>query len=135
MGPAGPPGYDTRERRDEAATWVSEPEMEWVMGWVYVALAGLFEIAWAYGLKRNDGFSRLWPSVGTVIAMAGSFVLLSAAMKQLPLGTAYAVRTGIGAVGTALVGIALLGESAAWPRLACIGLVAVGIIGLKVVSD
>lgn len=105
------------------------------MVWLCLALAGFFEIAWASGLKYTEGFTRLWPSVGTVIAMAGSFLLLSAAMKHLPLGTAYAVWTGIGAVGTALVGIAFLGESASWPRLACIGLIAVGIIGLKAVSD
>jgi len=86
------------------------------------------------GLKYSDGFSRLWPTLGTLVAAMISFVLLSLAMKQLPLGTAYAIWTGIGAVGAALAGIILFGESASPARLACIGLIAVGIIGLKLVT-
>lgn len=104
------------------------------MVWVILLLAGLFEVCWAVGLKYTEGFTRLWPTVGTVLAMAVSFGLLSQAMKTLPLGTAYAIWTGIGAVGTALVGIALFGESANPARLACIGLIAAGIIGLKLAT-
>ena len=104
------------------------------MVWVILLLAGLFEVCWAVGLKFTEGFTRLWPTVGTVLAMAVSFGLLSQAMKTLPLGTAYAIWTGIGAVGTALVGIALFGESANPARLACIGLIAAGIIGLKLAT-
>ena len=104
------------------------------MVWIVLFCAGLFEIAWAVGLKYTEGFTRLWPTVGTVAAMAISFALLSQAMKTLPLGTAYAIWTGIGAVGTALVGIVLFGESANPARLLCIGLIAAGIIGLKLAS-
>lgn len=104
------------------------------MVWFALFIAGLFEIGWAVGLKYTEGFSRLWPSIGTLAAMAVSFGLLSYAMRSLPVGTAYAIWTGIGAVGTALVGIFLLGESAAWPRLFCIGLIAAGIVGLKLAS-
>jgi len=102
--------------------------------WLALAAAGLFEIGWAIGLKYTDGFSRLWPSLGTVASMAVSFWLLSIALRDLPLGTAYAVWTGIGTIGTALLGIALFGEPAhAW-RLVCIGLIVAGIVGLKLVS-
>lgn len=104
------------------------------MVWVILLLAGLFEVCWAVGLKYTEGFTRLWPTAGTVLAMAVSFGLLSQAMKTLPLGTAYAIWTGIGAVGTALVGIALFGESANPARIACIGLIAAGIIGLKLAT-
>ena len=104
------------------------------MVWIVLFCAGLFEIAWAVGLKYTEGFTRLWPTVGTVAAMAISIGLLSQAMKTLPLGTAYAIWTGIGAVGTALVGIVLFGESANPARLLCIGLIAAGIIGLKLAS-
>jgi quaternary ammonium compound-resistance protein SugE len=104
------------------------------MAWLYLTVAGLFEIGWAVGLKYTDGFSRLWPSLWTVAAMAISFVLLSLALRSLPIGTAYAVWTGIGAVGTALVGIFLLNESADLARLGCIALIVAGIVGLKVVS-
>jgi len=104
------------------------------MVWLVLFLAGLFEICWAVGLKYTEGFTRLWPTVGTVVAMAISFGLLSQAMKTLPLGTAYAIWTGIGAVGTALVGIILFGESANLARLACIGLIAAGIVGLKLAT-
>lgn len=105
------------------------------MSWIILFVAGLFEVAWAIGLKYTDGFTRLWPSVGTLGAMVVSVVLLGMAMKALPVGTAYAVWTGIGAVGTALLGIHLFGESASPARLACLALIVTGIIGLKVFSD
>ena len=105
------------------------------MVWILLLLAGLFEVAWAIGLKYTEGFTRLWPTVGTLAGMAISFGLLAHVLRTLPVGTAYAIWTGIGAVGTALVGIVLLGESASPARLACIGLIAVGIVGLKVVSS
>ena len=104
------------------------------MAWVALFFAGLFEIVWAIGLKYTDGFSRLWPSLGTLLAMAASLLLLAWSLKTLPVGTAYAVWTGIGAVGTALLGIALFGESSALPRLACIALIVAGILGLKLIS-
>jgi quaternary ammonium compound-resistance protein SugE len=102
------------------------------LSWIILFFAGLLEIGWAIGLKYTEGFTRLWPSVATAGAMVGSVVLLGLAMKQLPVGTAYAVWTGIGAVGTALLGIVLFGESAAIARLVCVGLILAGIVGLKV---
>lgn len=104
------------------------------MAWIVLVLAGLLEIAWAVGLKYTDGFTRLWPSVGTLVAMAASVVLLAIAVRDLPLGTAYAVWTGIGTVGTALVGMALFGEPTQALRLACIALIVAGIAGLKVLT-
>ncbi|MGH9815433.1 MAG: quaternary ammonium compound efflux SMR transporter SugE [Candidatus Acidiferrales bacterium] len=104
------------------------------MAWFYLLIAGLLEIAWAIGLKYTDGFKRLWPSVWTVAAMVASFYFLSQALRTIPVGTGYAVWTGIGAVGTAALGIILFAESAALPRLACIGLIVVGILGLKLTS-
>jgi len=104
------------------------------MAWVLLALAGLFEIAWAIGLKYTDGFTRLWPTAWTVAAMVASVVLLALAVRALPIGTAYAVWTGIGAVGTALLGIYLFGEPATALRLACIALIVAGIVGLKLVT-
>ncbi|BDT56941.1 multidrug transporter [Massilia varians] len=104
------------------------------MVWAILVVAGLFEIGWAIGLKYTEGFSRLWPSVGTLLAMAVSFGLLSHALKTLPVGTAYAVWTGIGAIGTAIIGIVLLGESASPARLLCIAMIGAGIVGLKMVS-
>lgn len=104
------------------------------MPWLLLVLAGLFEVAWAIGLKYTEGFTRLWPTLGTVAAMVISLGLLGLAMKSLPVGTSYAVWVGVGAVGTAILGIVLLGESAAWPRLACIALIVAGIVGLKVFS-
>ncbi len=101
------------------------------MAWVILVVAGLVEVAWAVGLKFTAGFTRLWPSVLTVAGGLVSFVLLARAAKTLPIGTAYAVWTGIGAVGTAIVGIALLHESKDWLRLACIALIVVGIAGLR----
>jgi quaternary ammonium compound-resistance protein SugE len=104
------------------------------MAWFILFIAGLMEIGWAIGLKYTDGFSRLVPSVLTLAAMAASILLLGWALKTLPIGTAYAVWTGIGAVGTAILGIVLLGEPATAMRLACIGLIVAGIAGLKLVT-
>jgi quaternary ammonium compound-resistance protein SugE len=104
------------------------------MPWVYLFLAGLFEFGWAIGLKYTDGFTRLMPSVWTVAAMAISLFLLALALKSLPVGTAYAVWTGIGAVGTAALGIYLFGEPATVARLTSIGLIVAGIVGLKLVA-
>ena len=104
------------------------------MAWIYLFFAGIFEICWAVGLKYTHGFSRLWPSVWTIATMAISFGLLSAALKTLPIGTAYAIWTGIGAVGTAIFGIVWLAEPATAVRLACIGLIVAGIVGLKLAS-
>ncbi len=102
--------------------------------WLYLSLAGCFEVAWAVGLKYTEGFTKFWPSAGTVAAMVVSFLLLAEALKSIPLGTAYAVWTGIGAVGTALIGILLFGESRDLVRLSCILLVVAGIVGLKVTA-
>ncbi|WP_130618399.1 quaternary ammonium compound efflux SMR transporter SugE [Dyella amyloliquefaciens] len=104
------------------------------MPWIYLALAGLFEVVWAVGLKYTEGFSRLWPSVVTVSAMTASIILLAMAVKTLPIGTAYAIWTGIGAVGAVLLGIVLFGDSASPLRLACVGLVVLGMVGLKITS-
>jgi quaternary ammonium compound-resistance protein SugE len=105
------------------------------MPWLVLIVAGLFEIGWAVGLKYTEGFTRLWPTLGTAAAMVLSVVLLGLALRSLPLGTAYAVWTGIGTVGTALLGIALFHESADLLRLGCIGLIVVGIAGLKLAAD
>ena len=104
------------------------------MNWVILLLAGLFEIGWAIGLKYTDGFTRLWPTVGTVLSTAVSMGLLGIAMKELPVGTAYAIWVGVGAVGTAILGIVLLGEPANAGRMASLGLIVVGIIGLKLTT-
>jgi quaternary ammonium compound-resistance protein SugE len=104
------------------------------MAWVLLVLAGLSEIGWAIGLKYTEGFTRPWPSVGTVAAMAVSLGLLGVAMRTLPIGTAYAVWVGVGAVGTALLGIALFGEPANAGRLLSLGLIVAGIVGLKLAS-
>ena len=101
------------------------------MAWVALVLAGLLEVGWAVGLKYTEGFTRLWPTVGTAVALAGSMALLGLAIRTLPLGTAYAVWTGIGTVGTALLGIVLFREPASAMRLVCIGLIVAGIVGLK----
>jgi quaternary ammonium compound-resistance protein SugE len=103
------------------------------MAWVYLLIAGVLEIAWAIGLKYTDGFKNFWPSVITVVLMIGSFVALAQAVKPggLPLGTGYAIWTGIGAVGTAILGIILFHEDRSPARLACLALVIVGIVGLK----
>lgn len=104
------------------------------MAWVYLFIAGLFEVGWAIGLKYTQGFTRLIPTLFTGASMVVSLGLLGLALKSLPVGTAYAVWTGIGTIGTAILGIALLGEPAGALRLACIGLIVAGIVGLKLVS-
>ena len=104
------------------------------MSWLVLVLAGLFEIGWAIGLKYTDGFTKLWPTVGTVASMVVSLGLLGVAMKTLPVGTAYAVWVGVGAVGTAILGIVLLGEPANAGRMVSLGLIVAGIIGLKLAS-
>ena len=101
------------------------------MNWFILFIAGLFEIGWAIGLKYTEGFTRFWPTVGTVLSMVVGLGLLGLAMKTLPVGTAYAVWVGIGAVGTALFGIVLFGESAEPAKLLSLGLIIAGIIGLK----
>ncbi|ENZ4139849.1 quaternary ammonium compound efflux SMR transporter SugE [Enterobacter ludwigii] len=101
------------------------------MSWIILVIAGLLEVVWAIGLKYTHGFTRLTPSVITLTAMIVSIVLLSWAMRSLPVGTAYAVWTGIGAVGAAITGILLLGESASLARIASLALIVAGIIGLK----
>ncbi|WP_337880386.1 quaternary ammonium compound efflux SMR transporter SugE [Rheinheimera sp.] len=104
------------------------------MNWVLLLIAGLLEVGWAVGLKYTEGFSKFWPSVWTLLAMLLSISLLGLAMRDLPVGTAYAVWTGIGAVGTVIVGIFLLGDPASWPRLVSIAMILLGIIGLKLSS-
>jgi len=104
------------------------------MAWIYLFLAGLFEIGWAVGLKYSHGFTKLWPSVFTAAAMTVSVVLLGIALRNLPLGTAYAIWTGIGTIGTAVLGIVLFSEPAEAMRLVCIAMIAAGIVGLKLVS-
>ena len=104
------------------------------MAWVVLIVAGLFEIGWAIGLKYTEGFTRLVPTLATAASMVVSLGLLGIALKTLPVGTAYAVWTGVGSVGTALLGILLFGESTSALRLACIGLIVAGIIGLKFVT-
>lgn len=102
------------------------------MAWVALFFAGLFEIGWAIGLKYTNGFTRFWPSVGTVSAMVISLGLLGLSLRTLPVGTAYAIWTGIGAVGTVILGIVLFQEAATVARLTCVGLIVAGIVGLKV---
>lgn len=104
------------------------------MAWFLLIVAGLLEVGWAVGLKQTDGFTRLWPSVLTILTMAASFWVLSLAVRTIPLGTGYAVWTGIGAVGVAVVGMAWYREPATAARLACIVLIVVGIVGLKLAS-
>ena len=104
------------------------------MAWIYLTVAGLFEIGWAIGLKYTDGFTRLLPSLWTLASMILSIVLLGLALRTLPVGTAYAVWTGIGVVGTAALGIYLFAEPATVARLLCIGLILSGIVGLKLVT-
>lgn len=104
------------------------------MNWLILVAAGLFEIGWAIGLKYTEGFTRTWPTIGTIGAMVLSVSLLGYAMKSLPVGTAYAVWVGVGAVGTAILGIVLFGESASPARLASLVLIVAGIIGLKLAS-
>jgi quaternary ammonium compound-resistance protein SugE len=104
------------------------------MDWILLVVAGLFEIGWAIGLKYTDGFTRLWPTLWTVGAMVVSLALLGLALKTIPIGTGYAVWTGVGAAGTAILGIVLFAEPATVLRLGSIGLIVAGIVGLKLVS-
>ena len=103
--------------------------------WLCLLLAGALEIVWALGLKQSDGFTRLWPSLGTVAAIALSFALMAVALKSVPFGTAYAIWTGIGAAGTVTLGIFMFGEPADAARLVCIALIVTGIVGLKLVTQ
>ncbi|MGI3903597.1 MAG: DMT family transporter [Janthinobacterium lividum] len=102
--------------------------------WIVLAVAGLLEVAWSYAMKQSQGFTRLWPSVATVVAAGASFVLLSYALRVLPLGTAYAAWTGIGALGAFVLGIAVLGEPASALRLGSAALILLGLLGLKLTS-
>ena len=104
------------------------------MAWVHLIIAGLLEIFWAISLKYTDGFSKLWPSVLTICGMIASFYFLAQALKTIPVGTGYAIWTGIGAAGTAILGIILFSEPASLPRVFCIGLIVAGIVGLKATS-
>lgn len=104
------------------------------MTWVILVIAGLFEVVWAIGLKYTEGFTRLWPTVGTVVAMVLSVWLLGVAMKSLPVGTAYAIWVGVGAVGTVILGIVLFGEPANIARIISVALIIAGIIGLKLAT-
>lgn len=104
------------------------------MNWILLFVAGLFEVGWAIGLKYTEGFTRLWPSVATLAAMALSVGLLGYAMRDLPVGTAYAVWVGVGAVGTAIMGMVLFGEAATVARLVSLGLIVAGIVGLKLAT-
>lgn len=104
------------------------------MAWVILVVAGLFEVAWAIGLKYTEGFTRFWPTVGTVAAMIISVVLLGIAMKSLPVGTSYSVWVGVGAAGTVILGIVLFGEPANAARLISVALIIAGIVGLKLAT-
>lgn len=104
------------------------------MAWLYLVTAGLLEIGWAVGLKYTDGFSRLWPSVGTLMAMTLSFWCLALSLRAIPIGTGYAVWTGIGATGTAILGMLLFEESSDLQRVVSIGAIVAGIVGLKLAS-
>jgi quaternary ammonium compound-resistance protein SugE len=104
------------------------------MAWVLLLVAGLLEVGWAIGLKYTEGFTRLWPSVFTLVSMVASVVLLGIAMKSLPVGTSYAIWVGVGAVGTATLGIVLFGEPANIGRLVSLGLIVAGIVGLKLTT-
>ena len=102
--------------------------------WLSLLMAGLLEVAWALGLKYSDGFTRFWPSLGTLVAIAASFAFLSFALKTVPFGMAYAIWTGLGAAGTLIVGIVLFNEPADAARLGCVVLIVGGIVGLKLVT-
>ena len=109
-------------------------EMSLTTGWIYLLIAGILEMIWATGLKYTDGMSKLWPTVGTLIAMAASVWFLAHSLKALPLGTAYAAWTGIGAVSIAIIGIIFFHEPATLIRIACIGMIFAGVVGLKIFS-
>jgi quaternary ammonium compound-resistance protein SugE len=121
-------------RKPRAVFRFTHPFEENDMPWIYLLLAGVFEIGFAIGLKYTEGFTRLWPSVGTVVSAAISLWLLTQALRAIPVGTAYAIWTGIGAVGVATLGLLLFSESASPARLLCIALIISGVIGLKLTS-
>ncbi|MCC8194332.1 MAG: quaternary ammonium compound efflux SMR transporter SugE [Deltaproteobacteria bacterium] len=104
------------------------------MSWLILFFAGLLETVWATGLKYTHGFTRPLPTIGTLLAMTASVWLLSVAMRELPLGTAYAIWTGIGAVGAVILGVVLFHDPLTFPRLLCVGLIVTGLVGLKMVS-
>jgi quaternary ammonium compound-resistance protein SugE len=131
LGPFHPGGDDPAF---SASSGGDDPARGDAMAWVYLFFAGLFEIGWAIGLKYTDGFTRLVPTLWTVASMIVSLALLGLALKTLPVGTGYAVWTGIGTIGTAILGVVLLGEPATALRLSCIGLILAGIVGLKLVA-
>ena len=108
--------------------------MSQTASWLVLLVAGVLEVCWAVGLKYTEGFTRFWPTVGTAVALIASMALLGLAVRALPVGTAYAVWVGVGAVGTAILGIVLLGESASAARIASIGLIVAGIVGLKLAT-
>jgi quaternary ammonium compound-resistance protein SugE len=116
------------QSEDDEGFWMKQ------YAWAILVVAGVFEIGFSIGLKYSEGFTRLWPSIGTIVMIGLSLGLVGVATRSLPLGTAYAVWTGIGSVGTVALGIALFGESAALSRLACLGLIITGILGLKVLG-
>ena len=105
------------------------------MAWVLLFIAGVLEVAWAIGLKYTEGFTRLWPTIATVAAMAASVALLGVALRSIPVGTGYAIWVGIGATGTAIMGMYLFGESREPLRLVCLGLIVAGVVGLRLVSQ
>jgi quaternary ammonium compound-resistance protein SugE len=132
-----PPGMDGHAISENFEGRPShQREIYWsiAMAWLYLFAAGLLEVGWAVGLKYTDGFTRIVPTTLTVLSMVASVGLLGLSLKSLPLGTAYAIWTGIGTIGTVILGIALFGESASALRLGCIALIVAGIIGLKAVS-
>jgi quaternary ammonium compound-resistance protein SugE len=104
------------------------------MHWLLLLVAGILEVVWAIGLKYTEGFTKLWPSVITIAAMVASVAFLGLALRHIPVGTGYAIWTGIGAAGTAILGMILFGEPATAARIACLGLIVAGIVGLKLVS-
>src|SRR5690606_16890070 len=128
--PSGP----TAVRRESPGPFFVPGKGGPAMAWFYLLLAGMFEIGFAIGLKYTEGFTRLWPSVATAVAAAASLWLLTQALRVIPVGTAYAVWTGIGAVGVATLGMVLFSDSASPARLACIALIIAGVVGLKLVS-
>lgn len=117
-----------------AMTGTARPDGELKMAWIYLAAAGILEIVWAYSMKQSEGFTKLVPSAITIVMMIGSFALLSVAMRTLPLGTAYTIWTGIGAVGAFLVGIMVLGEAVTMLRLAAAALIVSGLVMMKLAT-
>lgn len=140
--PLGLPVHRVRKRPACSAPWPDKPRLDarivrgsiMTTSWIVLIVAGLFETGWAIGLKYTDNFTRLWPSVLTAVSMAISVYMLSWSLKTIPVGTGYAIWTGIGALCTAILGMILFKDSTALPRLLCLGLIIAGIVGLKLVS-